>query len=214
MPRFGTGRHGYAFVLLIAGSLALFSAQHVLGTAADAQTTEAVVDAHNVQPLPDAIAPVQASQVDAATVNGQFEELVESAPVPTVEPTAVPTVEPTAVPTVAPTTAPTAAPQPKAKLFEAGIASTYGEGDGFEGNRTACGQVFHTNEAQIAHKTLPCGTMVRVEDVANGRSVIARVTDRGPYVPGRIVDLSWGAFKQLEPNSPGLLRVNLYLLDQ
>ena len=65
---------------------------------------------------------------------------------------------------------------------------------------------------QIAHKSLPCGTMVRVEDVDTGRSVDAEVTDRGPYVSGRIVDLSWGAFKQLDPTGPGLLRVNVYLL--
>jgi rare lipoprotein A len=99
-------------------------------------------------------------------------------------------------------------------VYESGIASTYGEGDGFEGNLTACGQVFHTSIIQIAHKSLPCGTMVRVEDADSGRTVDARVTDRGPYVAGRIVDLSWGAFQQLDPAGPGLLHVNIYLLDQ
>lgn len=99
-------------------------------------------------------------------------------------------------------------------LFESGIASTYGESDGFEGNRTACGQVFHTSVIQIAHKTLPCGTHVRVEDTRSGRTVDARVTDRGPYVPGRVVDLSWGAFKQLDPTGPGLLPVKVYVLDR
>jgi rare lipoprotein A len=99
-------------------------------------------------------------------------------------------------------------------VFESGVASTYGEGDGFEGNLTACGQVFHTNIVQIAHKSLPCGTMVLVQDTDTGLSVEAEVTDRGPYVPGRIVDLSWGAFKQLDPTGPGLLHVNIYLLDE
>jgi len=99
-------------------------------------------------------------------------------------------------------------------VFEAGIASTYGEGDGFEGNLTACGQVFRTMVVQVAHKTLPCGTTLRIEDADTGRSVIARVTDRGPYIPGRIVDLSWGAFEQLDPSGPGLLNVNVYILDQ
>ena len=104
------------------------------------------------------------------------------------------------------------APRPVA--YEAGIASTYGEGDGFEGNLTACGQVFHTNVVQVAHKTLPCGTMIRIEDSETGRSIDAEVTDRGPYIAGRIVDLSWAAFRQLEPSAPGLLHVTVYLLDK
>ena len=97
--------------------------------------------------------------------------------------------------------------------YETGVASTYGEGDGFEGNLTACGKVFHTQMVQVAHKSLPCGTMIRIEDADSGRSVFAQVTDRGPYIPGRIVDLSWGAFQQLEPSGPGLLQVTVYLLD-
>jgi rare lipoprotein A len=97
--------------------------------------------------------------------------------------------------------------------YETGVASTYGEGDGFEGKRTACGQVFHTRVVQVAHKSLPCGTMIRVEDSDTRRSVVAEVTDRGPYIPGRIVDLSWGAFRQLQPSAPGLLNVTVYLLD-
>jgi rare lipoprotein A len=105
-----------------------------------------------------------------------------------------------------------AIPQPK--LVESGIASTYGEGDGFEGNRTACGQVFHTMVVQIAHKSLPCGTMLRVVDTSTGNSVDAPVTDRGPYIPGRVVDLSWAAFQQLDPTGPGLLHVDVYVIDQ
>jgi rare lipoprotein A len=97
-------------------------------------------------------------------------------------------------------------------LFESGIASTYGEGDGFQGNRTACGQRFDTNVPQVAHKSLPCGTLLRVEDAGSGKSVVVQVTDRGPYVKGRIVDLSWAAFSQLHPKSPDLLNVNVYVL--
>ena len=107
----------------------------------------------------------------------------------------------------------TVAAPPAPVVFERGIASTYGLGDGFEGNRTACGQVFHTHVVQVAHKSLPCGTLIRIEDVHTGRSVDAEVTDRGPYIAGRIVDLSWAAFKQLDPSAPGLLSVNLYVLD-
>src|SRR2546428_6294273 len=199
MPMFGRGRHGAAAVLLVTGTMLLVGVQQVIGGVAAAQI-EAVVDVHNLQPLPEAMFPAAATQVDAAAMNGQFEELVKPTPVPTVAPTPVPTVAPT--------------PYPKPVAFEKGVASTYGEGDGFEGNRTACGQIFHTSVVQIAHKSLPCGTMVRVEDVDTGLSVDAEVTDRGPYVSGRVVDLSWGAFKQLDPTGPGLLRVKVYLLTQ
>jgi peptidoglycan lytic transglycosylase len=199
MPTFGNGRKSAALCLLIVGSLLLVAVQQLLGSVVDAQT-EAVVDTHDLQPLPESTQPVALSTVNAAVVTGEFEELAS----------------PVAAPMPAPEAAepePASAPATPA-LFESGIASTYGEGDGFEGNRTACGQVFHTRVVQIAHKTLPCGTLVRVEDPTTGRSIEAPVTDRGPYVKGRIVDLSWGAFKQLDPTAPGLLHVNVYLLDK
>src|ERR687885_1531954 len=192
MPQIGNGRPSAALCLLIVGSLLLVAVQQLLGAVADAQA-EAVMDTHDLQPLPASPAPVAAASMDSAAVTGEFEEPVKSSPVPTAEAAA--------------------APAPGPAVFQTGLASTYGEGDGFEGNRTACGQVFHTNTVQIAHKSLPCGTLVRVEDANSGRSVDAQVTDRGPYVTGRIVDLSWGAFKQLDPSGPGLLHVNVYLLD-
>jgi rare lipoprotein A len=211
MPKFGSGRHNAALCLLIIGSSFLIAVQQVLGTVAAAQTdavvvaaqTDALVDVHNLQPLPEAISPVAVTQMDSAAVSGEFEDLVKPTPVPTPAPTPAPKVALLPAPNVT----------PKPTLFETGIASTYGEGDGFEGNQTACGQIFHTIVVQIAHKSLPCGTVVRVEDSSTGRSVVAEVTDRGPYVPGRVVDLSWGAFRQLDPSGPGLLHVNVYLLD-
>jgi 3D (Asp-Asp-Asp) domain-containing protein len=136
-------------------------------------------------------------QMNAAVSTGLFEELVKPTPLPTVRPTPMPT--------------PTPVPEPTA--FESGVASTYGEGDGFEGNLTACGQVFHTEVVQVAHKSLPCGTVLRIEDTASGHSVTAEVTDRGPYIRGRIVDLSWGAFRQLDATGPGLLNVKVYILE-
>lgn len=99
-----------------------------------------------------------------------------------------------------------------AGFVETGVASTYGTGDGFQGQLTACGQVFDTYVPQVAHKSLPCGTMLQVKDLDNGRSVHVVVTDRGPYVPGRIVDLSWAAFKELDPSGPGLLNVEIAAL--
>jgi rare lipoprotein A len=98
----------------------------------------------------------------------------------------------------------------KERLADAGVASTYGLGDGFQGRRTACGQIFDTHVPQTAHKVLPCGTILRVEDANNGRSVSVEVTDRGPYVPRRVVDLSWAAYRQLDPRGPGLRRVRVY----
>jgi rare lipoprotein A (peptidoglycan hydrolase) len=204
LPRFTLAQHRAALGLLVAGSLALFGVQQVLGAVADAQTTEAI-DTHNLQPLGSTVTVSNATTVNSAVSTGQFEEVVKPTPVPTQAPTVAPTPMPTAEPTILP------APEPK--LFQSGIASTYGEGDGFEGNRTACGQVFHTQVVQVAHKSLPCGTLVRVIDTDTGRSVDARVTDRGPYVPGRIVDLSWGAFAQLHPTGPALLNVDVYLID-
>jgi rare lipoprotein A len=128
-------------------------------------------------------------------------------------------IEPSSVAPVAPAEAPAeaeAAPAAEAprreNLIDVGVASTYGEGDGFQGRRTACGQRFDTNVPQVAHKSLPCGTMVRVEDTTTGKSVVAQVTDRGPYVTGRVVDLSWAAFSQLQQRSPGLLSVRVYVV--
>ena len=205
MLAFKLRRHGAALCLLLIGSVALLAVQQVAGSVADAQTTESVVDVHSLQQLPDMQPSLAVTEMNAAVTSGQFEEPVKPTPTPTL----VPTVAPTPVP---PTPVPT--PKPAPTVFESGIASTYGEGDGFEGNLTACGQVFHTNVVQIAHKSLPCGTRVMVEDTDTGRSVEATVTDRGPYVPGRIVDLSWGAFQKLDPTAPGLLRVNVYVLDR
>jgi rare lipoprotein A len=136
----------------------------------------------------------------AAEPRGTFEEPQRPTPAPTATPTSLPTLAPTPTTTAEPV------------LVETGIASTYGQGDGFEGSRTACGQIFRTAIVQVAHKTLPCGTRVRIQDVATGNAVEASVTDRGPYIPGRVVDLSWAAFRQLDPRGPGLLRVNVYLV--
>lgn len=203
MLLFSLARHRAAIALVVAGSLALIGAQQVLGTVADAQASEALVQSPRFETLTPTQAPSQPAQVNAAVANGQFEAPV--VPTATPAPTQVP---PTAVPTPSPT------PAPEPQLVDTGIASTYGEGDGFEGARTACGQIFHTRLVQIAHKSLPCGTLVRVVDKATGNSVDARVTDRGPYIAGRVVDLSWAAFQQLGQAGPGLLRVNVYVIDE
>mgnify|MGYP001041466847 CR=1 FL=1 len=71
---------------------------------------------------------------------------------------------------------------------EEGLASWYG--GKFQGRRTASGEIFDTNQFTAAHKTLPLGTYVKVTHLENGQSIIVRVNDRGPFVSGRVIDLS------------------------
>lgn len=70
------------------------------------------------------------------------------------------------------------------------IASQYGIGDGYHGKRTASGERFNTYALTAAHKTMRFGSHVTVTNLANGRSVTVRITDRGPFVRGRCIDLS------------------------
>lgn len=74
---------------------------------------------------------------------------------------------------------------------QSGAASWYGPG--FHGRRTANGERFNTNALTAAHKTLPFGTQLRVTNERTGRSVVARINDRGPYAHGRVIDLSKAA---------------------
>lgn len=69
-------------------------------------------------------------------------------------------------------------------------ASQYGVGDGYHGKRAADGSIFNTHALTAAHKERPFGTRVTVTNLANGRSVVVRITDRGPFVKGRCIDLS------------------------
>lgn len=86
----------------------------------------------------------------------------------------------------------------------AGLASFYSEGV-----QTASGEKFDAHELTAAHPTLPFGTKLRVTNVATGRSVTVRVNDRGPYVPGRIVDVSYSAAQSLGMVGKGIANVKL-----
>lgn len=88
-----------------------------------------------------------------------------------------------------------------------GLASWYGEP--FHGRRTASGEVFDMNELTAAHKTLPFGTRVRVRHASTGKEVTVRINDRGPHVPGRIIDLSRAAASALGIVQGGVGRVVL-----
>lgn len=92
---------------------------------------------------------------------------------------------------------------------ERGMASWYGPG--FDGEIAANGETYSTHDLTAAHKTLPLGTLVRVVKTDTNRSVVVRVTDRGPYVAGRIIDLSYAAKEQLDMG--GLAKVYVELLD-
>ena len=86
-------------------------------------------------------------------------------------------------------------------------ASFYGVGDGFHGLRAADGSRFDAHGLTTAHKTLPFGTRLRVTNPANNRSVTVTVTDRGPFIAGRSLDLSYGAFSRIASPGQGVARV-------
>ena len=86
-------------------------------------------------------------------------------------------------------------------------ASHYGVGDGYHGRTTANGESYNAYGNSVAHRWLPFGTRLKVTNQSNGRSVIVRVNDRGPYVGGRDLDLSYGAFSSIASPSQGHVRV-------
>ena len=99
----------------------------------------------------------------------------------------------------------------KTKPYQIGTASWYGET--FEGKPTASGEAYNMYDMTAAHLKLPMGSYVKVTNLRNGRSVIVRVNDRGPVVPGRIIDLSYGAAKAIQMKGQGLQRVRLDLVN-
>lgn len=92
-------------------------------------------------------------------------------------------------------------------IKDRGIASWYGEQ--FHGRRAASGEVFDMSALTAAHRTLPLGTMVRVVNLHNGKHVRVRIIDRGPYVGGRILDLSYAAAARLGMVDGGLSVIQL-----
>ncbi len=94
-----------------------------------------------------------------------------------------------------------------AQDVQEGKASYYAKK--FFGRMTASGERLHKDSMTCAHRTYPFGTLLNVYNPANGRSVIVRVTDRGPYVRGRIIDLSWRAAKELGITAQGVATVTV-----
>jgi len=97
------------------------------------------------------------------------------------------------------------APLPVEAKSSCGIASYYGPG--FHGNLTASGERFDSQAMTFAHRSLPFGTKIKVTNQDNGRSVIVRGNDRGPFYGSRIIDLSEGAFARIASTSQGLANV-------
>jgi len=93
---------------------------------------------------------------------------------------------------------------------ETGIGSWYG--DEFAGRLTANGEIFDPEQITAAHKTLPMPSVVRVTNLDNGRSLVVRVNDRGPFVPGRIIDLSRESARLLGFKEQGIAKVRVKLL--
>ena len=93
---------------------------------------------------------------------------------------------------------------------EKGIASFYA--GKFQGRLTANGETFDTNRLTAAHKTLPFNTIIRVTNDENGRMVIVRINDRGPFVPGRVIDLSRAAADAIDMVGAGVAPVSVEVL--
>src|SRR6476469_5175923 len=97
-------------------------------------------------------------------------------------------------------------------IKERGIASWYG--DDFHGWVTASGELYDMHALTAAHRTLPLGTIVRVTNVVYGRHVTLRINDRGPYVNGRILDVSYAAAKRLAMLRDGISAIQLEVVGQ
>lgn len=98
-------------------------------------------------------------------------------------------------------------PPAPGKYVETGIASWYG--DPYHGRATSSGEIYDMEKFTAAHRTLPFNTWVRVENLSNHRNVEVRINDRGPFVHGRIIDLSRAAARRIDMLGPGTVKVRL-----
>lgn len=92
-----------------------------------------------------------------------------------------------------------------------GLASFYG--NEFNGRKTASGEIFDNNKLTAAHRTLPFGSLVRVTNLKNNLSVVVVINDRGPFVDGRIIDLSYAAARQIDMINDGIVQVEIEILE-
>jgi rare lipoprotein A len=97
------------------------------------------------------------------------------------------------------------------EIFQVGYAHQYA--DIHQGRRTASGEIYDRRNLTAAHRTLPIGARVKVENVSSGASVVVRINDRGPYVEGRIIDVSRAAARELDMDGDGYTLVRLVEVD-
>lgn len=95
----------------------------------------------------------------------------------------------------------------RAAVSQCTFASHYGVGDGYHGKSTANGEKFNAYGKTAAHRTLPFGTRLLVQNPANNKTVVVRINDRGPFHAGRDIDLSYGAFGELAGTGTGVTKV-------
>ncbi|MEA3361249.1 MAG: septal ring lytic transglycosylase RlpA family protein [Thermodesulfobacteriota bacterium] len=100
----------------------------------------------------------------------------------------------------------------KEGFVQKGLASWYGKK--FHGKKTANGEAYNMHDKTAAHKVLPFGTYVRVKNLANSRETVVRINDRGPFVKGRIIDLSFASAKKLGIVGSGVEKVRLVVLSK
>ena len=99
---------------------------------------------------------------------------------------------------------------PRYREIEYGMASWYGSE--FHGRPTASGEIYNMNDMTAAHNSLPLGSRVMVTNLENGKSIEVTINDRGPFVEGRIIDLSYGAAKRLDFIKEGTTDVKIDVL--
>jgi len=151
-----------------------------------------------------------ADRAEAPVVASAPEEEPEATPPPARKKEAAPAKKERAAKERAKDRTTSAAGKPSAKRATAyGLASFYNHRNA----RTANGEKFDPRELTAAHRTLPFGTRVRVTELASGRSVTVRINDRGPFVAGRIVDVSKSAAEELGIVKRGIARVKLDIVD-
>jgi len=100
----------------------------------------------------------------------------------------------------------------RSKAYQVGTASWYGTD--FQGKATASGEPYNMYDLTAAHPSLPLGSQVRVTNLRNGKSVVVRINDRGPIVPGRIIDVSYSTARVLQFKAQGLQRVRLDVMQE
>jgi rare lipoprotein A len=103
-------------------------------------------------------------------------------------------------------------PEGNYSFYQSGIASWYGKK--FHGRPTASGEIFNMYEISAAHKTLPLGSYILVVNKKNGKKIKVKVNDRGPFVKGRVLDLSYAAAKKLGYSEEGLAEVDIFVFGE